>query len=276
MQGWKPTRIRWVGETLDSSTGAARVETDQGPAYAKLMGNPEGPQALFCELLGTRAAAWLGLRTFDIAVVDVGVSGIVTYANGTESEGGPSFVARFENGTTWGGAAAELHAVGNPEALAGIVVLDTWLLNCDRYRAEGETVRRNTRNVFLSEEGAGKGKFKVTAMDHTHILMCGRQLTKAIGHIDRVKDERLFGNFPEFREYLSHQSVRLYADQLLTFTRPRADALLSDIPQPWSPAADVRAALVAFLSERARFVGQNIRKMLVNQGTLEPELELEG
>jgi hypothetical protein len=56
MQGWKPTRIRWVGDTLDTSTGAARVETDQGPAFAKLMGNPEGPQALFCELLAWRDA----------------------------------------------------------------------------------------------------------------------------------------------------------------------------------------------------------------------------
>lgn len=107
-------------------------------------------------------------------------------------------------------------------------------------------------------------------------MACGNQLTKAIGHIDRVKDERLYGNFPEFREYLSHQNVRLYADQLVTFSKAKAEALLSDIPQPWSPAADVRAAVVDFLNERARFVGQNIRKMLVDQGTLELELALEG
>lgn len=60
------------------------------------------------------------------------------------------------------------------------------------------------------------------------------------------------------------------------FSKPRAEALLSDIPQPWSPAADVRAAVVEFLSERARFVGQNILKMLVDQGTLAPEFKLEG
>jgi hypothetical protein len=50
---WAPTKIRWVNETLGSSTGAARVETDLGPAYAKLLGNLEGPQALFCEWVGT-------------------------------------------------------------------------------------------------------------------------------------------------------------------------------------------------------------------------------
>jgi hypothetical protein len=56
MARWNPTKIRWVNDTLESSTGASRVETDQRPAYAKLLGNPEGPQALFCEWVGTRAA----------------------------------------------------------------------------------------------------------------------------------------------------------------------------------------------------------------------------
>jgi hypothetical protein len=72
---WQPTKIRWVNGTLESSTGASRVETDQGPAYAKFMGNPEGSQALFCDLVGTRAAAWLGLSTFEVAVVQINRAG---------------------------------------------------------------------------------------------------------------------------------------------------------------------------------------------------------
>lgn len=82
---WNPTRIRWVNDTLETSTGATRVETDQGPAYAKLMGNPEGPQALFCDLVRTRAAAWLGLPTFDFGVVEVTDTGLVEFANGARS-----------------------------------------------------------------------------------------------------------------------------------------------------------------------------------------------
>jgi hypothetical protein len=276
MQGWNPKRIRWVGKTLDTSTGASRVETDAGPAYAKLIGNPEGSQALFCELIGTRAAAWLGLRTFDHGVVDVTTAGIVTYENGSTSQEGPAFVARFEDGTTWGGSAEELNAVENADAFSGLIVLDTWLLNCDRYRVEGEHVRRNTRNVFLSGEGAAKGKFKATAMDHTHCLSCGHQLTKAISHIDRVRNARLYGNFPEFKEYLTHDDVRYYAGRLRLFSRQDAEGLLAGAPKAWEPATDSRAAVIEFLSQRAAFVGQNVRKMLLDVGYLEPELELEG
>ena len=94
---WSPTRIRWSDRTLETSTGASRVETDQGSAYAKLLGNPEGPHALFCDWVGTQAAAWLGLPTFEVAVVEVTEAGIVTYSNGTLSQMGPAFVARAES-----------------------------------------------------------------------------------------------------------------------------------------------------------------------------------
>jgi hypothetical protein len=35
--------------------------------------------------------------------------------------------------------------------------------------------------VFLSREGAAKGMLRLVAIDHTHILTCGRTLTPAVG-----------------------------------------------------------------------------------------------
>jgi hypothetical protein len=276
MGEWKPTAIRWVNRTLDSSTGATHVETDQGQAFAKFMGNPEGVQALYCELVGTRVAAWLGLRTFDIAVVDVPIAALATYRDGSSSQAGPAFVSRFEDGTAWGGSSDELQALENPESIAGLIVLDTWLLNCDRYRPEGDQVRCNTRNVFLSAENAGKGKFKVTAMDHTHCLTCGRSLTKAVAGIDRVKDERLYGHFPAFKGHLTHDRVRVFTKRLKEFSKEQAQRLTQGIPPSWVPGSEVQAAVVDFLAQRATFVGDNIRKMLIDQGHLEPELDLGG
>lgn len=46
-----------------------------------------------------------------MAVVNVDVVGLVTYENGTHSEKGPAFVARLEDGTTWGGTTEELTVV---------------------------------------------------------------------------------------------------------------------------------------------------------------------
>lgn len=275
MAPWQPTRVRWVVQQIESSTGAVRVETDQGQAYAKLLGNKEGAQALFCDLVGTRAAAWLGLPTFSVAIVDVDVAELVTFEDGSTSQAGPAFVAKAEDGTTWGGRTDELDLIENKAALAGLIVLDTWLLNCDRFRSSEHGLRRNTRNVFLSAQGASKGKWRLVAMDHTHCFTCGHPLTKAIRNIGRTKDERLLGHFPEFKPHLTNEDIRAYAGRLRGFQAADARGLLSSIPREWAPLAETQDALVDFLTDRAGFVADNIEPMLVDHGHLQPMLALE-
>ncbi len=265
---WQPSRIRWVVQQVDSSTGAVRVETDVGPAYAKLLGNKEGPQALFCDLVGTRAAAWLGLPTFRIATAEVEEAGLVTYADGSLSEAGAAFFARAEEGTTWGGTSAELAGIANKDAISGLVVLDTWLRNCDRFSPAAGSVRRNTRNVFLSADGAPKGRHRLVAMDHTHCFTCGNALTTAIRGIQRTKDDRLYGHFPEFRGHLSTPDVRAYASRLGSFQASNARELQPSIPPKWAPSEEIRDALADFMKDRARFVADNVEQMLVDQGFL--------
>jgi len=165
--------------------------------------------------------------------------------------------------------------VENLDVICGLVVLDTWLLNCDRFRVEGAETRRNTRNVFMGADGAGKGKFRLVAMDHTHCFTCGRTIGKSIKSIDRVKDTRLYGHFPEFRPHLKHEVISRFSAHLRTFTRHTAQAIVTSTPSAWRPEAEAVAAVVEFLADRADFVGQNVRKMLVDQGELQPQLELE-
>lgn len=119
---WQPIEIRRVDSPLGTSTGATRVETDRGPAYAKFLGNPEGPHVLACELIGTRAAAWLALPILDFALIEVEEPALVSYSNGTTSAAGTAFVTRYEKGITWGGADETLAAIDNPDDLAGLVV----------------------------------------------------------------------------------------------------------------------------------------------------------
>lgn len=271
---WAPTRIRWVDRVLETSTGTARVETDSGPAYVKMVGNPEGSQALFCDWVGTRAAAWLELPTFDVAVVDVNEAGFITYADGTTSRTGPAFAARAEAGNPWGGTEDELEVVENPDTLSGLVVLDTWLLNCDRFRPEAGRTRRNTRNVFLTARDASKGKLRVIAMDHTHCFTCGSALTAAIRSIDRVQDARIYGHFPEFQPFLTHAAVRQFCARLGTLTKAVAGAFMAGAPRAWDIRDDVRAALADFLADRAAFLAPRLRTMLVDEGALQPELDV--
>jgi hypothetical protein len=51
---WRPTFIRKQEVALKSGTMAITVQTDQGSAVLKAMGNPEGPHVLICDLVGTR------------------------------------------------------------------------------------------------------------------------------------------------------------------------------------------------------------------------------
>jgi len=272
MGDWKPTKIRRVIETLGSSTGATLVMTDDGKAYAKLMGNPEGKQSLFCEALGTMAAEYLGLPVFEHAFVNVTEPGIVEYHDGSKSGVGPAFVAKEHEGTAWGGTEEELEAVVNPSACAGLVVLDTWIRNCDRYRPDERETRCNYRNVFLSGADAPRGKFNLVAMDHTHCLACGWELTPKISHIDNVKDARLYGHFPGFKKYVTRQAVGTYATRLGAFTPSDAQRFLGQIPNPWHVQSAVKSAVAEFLSQRAHFVAKNIHEMLADQGFLQPNL----
>lgn len=274
MANWNPTRIRWVGRTLQTSTGATLVETDQGPAYAKLLGNPEGPHTLFCELVGTRAALWLGLPTFDTSIVTVDES-LVTFSNGASSRAGPAFLTRYEDGAAWGGSLEELASVENKDILSGLVVLDTWLLNCDRYRTH--PVRRvNHRNVFLSGVKAKRGRYRVVAMDHTHTFTCGRSITPAIAHLESTRFEFPFGHFPEFRALVTPEDLGRFAARLGQLDRPTAKQFLKGVPNEWEVAAPAQNAVVDFLVDRANYVSRTLLPTLVREGFLEAKLDLEG
>jgi len=66
---WTPSRILRVVEAFPTGTSVVRVETDQGEGFLKALGNAAGPHSLACELVGTRLAHRLGLRTLSFAVI---------------------------------------------------------------------------------------------------------------------------------------------------------------------------------------------------------------
>jgi hypothetical protein len=132
---------------LDTSTGPLYVMTDAGRAYAKTLGNPEGPDALVSEWIGTGLARWLGLPTFDVAVVDYPDELSFKLPKGCETQAGPAFIACEVRGRSWGGGEDDLTWVENPEDICGLVVFDTWTRNYDRYAESSGPPRCNFRNV---------------------------------------------------------------------------------------------------------------------------------
>ena len=80
---WRPTFIKRQEDALKTGTMAIRVQTDQGSAFLKAMGNPEGPHVLACDLVGTRLANWFGLPTFEFGTIPViAEDGLIFFENG--------------------------------------------------------------------------------------------------------------------------------------------------------------------------------------------------
>ncbi len=256
---WRPTFIRKQEDALKTGTRVLRVQTDQGSAFLKAMGNPEGPHVLVCELIGTRLAEWFGLPTFDFGTIRVVAEYGLKFFEDGEVEPGPAFITKFDPGDVWGGIDRQLKQLANPGDISRLVVFDTWVLNCDRHSPDGQRINRN--NVYLSED-APPGYLLLRAMDHSHCFTCGKPLSPKLANIGCVKDERIYGLFPEFLPWLSRDVVAQSVEKLRSFTKHDAEALTQGIPVEWDMDALTHEALIQLLVSRAAFLASSIMDKL--------------
>ena len=265
---WQPRKIRRVEHCDDTGTEVVRLVTDVGVGFAKFLGNREGPHVLACELMGTKLAALFGLPVFDHAVFEYdGFPEIRLYSGGI-AKPGPAWITRREEGSTWSGKEEDLKLIANPEDLARLVVLDTWTRNCDRFCPARHPPRINRNNVFFSREGAPDGLFRLLAMDHTHTFTCGRQLTPALAQIDCVKDEVIYGLFPEFLKVMKRADLVSACETLAVVPDAAIKNVVAAIPQEWEVPADVRDAVVKFLGNRRDFLAPDLVARVFPQGEL--------
>ena len=181
---WQPTKFLRYIETIGSSSRTAIVRTDAGLAYLKAINNPQSPHVLACDWIGTNLARRFGLRTFDVAILELEDGDEIPLDRNTNAEIGPALVARGEKGEPLLDPST-LRVVQNINDIPRLIVFDTWARNCDRYRPAGggEPERINLDNLFLSEEGAESGKFILKAIDHGHIFSCGKPLSPSLANI---------------------------------------------------------------------------------------------
>jgi hypothetical protein len=278
-QTWRPTTIRRFIQGFPSSACTALVETDVGLAYLKGMGGPEGPHTLAAEWVGTQLAAWFELSTFDVSIIEVDKTDEIWFLDRNrkrvgKAEPGPAFISRSEAGDSWSGDARQLKKLVNPADVSRLVVFDTWTLNCDRYSNRAAVApakpRVNRGNVFLSEE-APKGKLCLKAMDHTHCFTCGAAWTKSLNRIATIKDERLFGMFPEFRKFIGDDrtAVRAAVERLRKIDRQTVHGFVESIPRKWEVTEAARDAVVDLVVDRAAFVADTIESRIWPQRDLD-------
>ena len=256
-QGWQPQTIRRFVQAIPTSTQVVRVDTDAGEGFLKAMGNPEGPHVLACELVGTLLAEWLGLPTLEHALIWVTPEDEIPLAGGGRALPGPAFITRAENGFSWGGDETTLRNIRKPHDISRLVVLDTWIRNCDRYRPE-PNLRVNRDNVFFVRETEPEPGILLKAIDHTHAFTCGGELSLRLGHLDEIRDATVFGCFPEFRPLLDRDAASEAVAQLRDMDREQAARLVARVPVEWEVEEPVREAWRTFICDRAVFVAANL------------------
>ena len=257
---WRPTSVTRYVEGFRTALFTTRVDTDCGEGFIKTLGTPEGPHPLACELIGSLAADWIGLPTFDFSLISMGQTDAVPFENGSSSSPGSAFITRAENdGFTWGGDAQTLTSVREHEMCSRLMVLDTWIRNCDRHAPDGGRINR--KNVFLKQRLEPR-RLELVAMDFTHAFTCGHLLDRRISHIDRIKDEKVYGLFPEFKQYVTIDLVSQCCGKLATFDTATAQLFVNLIPDDWQVDAQVKGHLRRFLVERAHFLADHLVRIM--------------
>ena len=246
---WQPTRFVRFEQAFDTSVGTSIVVTDAGKTYLKALGNRQGPHALACEWVGTRLADWLGLATFDYALLTLDENDEIPMPRGFRALPGPAFVTRAESGNSWGGDGKELETLANPSDISRLVVFDTWTRNCDRHSGGGRRVHHD--NVFFSREGSSEESSRLIAMDHTHCFTCGRDLNASVAYIETVQDPQIFGLFPAFVPFADKAVVLTTCDRLREMTADVAQDFVASVPEAWEVSQGARIALRKFIVERA-------------------------
>jgi hypothetical protein len=278
---WQPSTVRKFVKGFPTSARTALVETDIGLGYLKGMGGPEGLHILAAEVIATQLADWLGLPTFDCAIITLDEIDEIPFFDKDRNQTGQAlpgaaFIARHERGGTWSGGKRDLLKLINPEDISALVVFDTWVLNCDRYapKPKGEFghPRVNRDNVFFSED-APEGQFLLKAMDHTHCFSCGRSWTRRLSQIDKLKEERIFGLFPEFRPFLKPEAVVRATDKMRSIDRATVAEMVELLPNDWDVSRGASDALIDLILGRAKFVADTIEKRIWPQGSLLAEEE---
>jgi hypothetical protein len=143
-----------------------------------------------------------------------------------------------------------------PQDIAALVLFDTWVRNVDRYPPNPATRKPNRGNVFFSTKDLTDGQWRLLAMDHTHCFDGPGYLDAKLDHIDRVKDDQLYGLFPEFKPFIRPHLPALQAAvaKLQTLQRQWVNTLVAGLPAEWQVDPIGRAALANLVYSRADYV----------------------
>lgn len=250
---WNATAIGDELRQLRTNSLVVIVDTDQGQGYLKAAHSGGNPHDLVCELVGTELARFLGIATFDYALIAVPEPAPFRLHGNPKIHPGFGYITRSSPGDKWSGLSSELRRVENVTDFGRMIALDTWTLNCDRYRppATGRPARVNYGNVYLARQDQPSRKLNLVAIDHGHCFKCDNDLTP--GYLaGRIDDRELYGLFPEFLRLARKDDALAAADRAAKLQTGELSAILDLVPSDWHFSNSYRDFLSGMILRRAK------------------------
>lgn len=258
---WQPTRVTRVIEPILSSTCVVKVATDDGVAFIKGMGNPQGNESLALELVGSELAALVGLTVPPFAIIEL--AGLrIEMITGRALDFGPAFASSALVGSPSDAGGTFLGRLANPQHVAVLVAFDTWVRNIDRCPPPDYLdPTPKWDNLFFTPL---RRKFEMVVFDHTHCFV-EEDLDAGMAGGEFVDDRRIYGAFPEFLPMLSERALR-QACVLISRVDERAIMeIIGSVPLAWGPGSGTRERWAKLIFERGKRVEEYLMARLIPQ-----------
>lgn len=260
-QNWQPQSIERLTRVLDTSTKPISAVTDDGMAIVKYMGNPQGPEALICELVGTELANCIGLQTPDFAVADIPTLELPGNPL-LQVASGPAFFSRWEEAVSLSPKSGLLQKLRRPEDLAKLIVLDTWIRNKDRFSDEVDEGYGvvNFDNVLLRRD---KRKVELLVIDHTHAFI-ETTLDDELGQ-EWIAEKKIYGLFQQFKPFLTRRSIDDALAAVSKIDLEMIEGICEEVPRAWGMTQGLANRLSSCISARGSELGAWLPSALFDQ-----------
>ncbi|WP_155931327.1 MULTISPECIES: HipA family kinase [Methylosinus] len=238
------------------------MDTDAGLGYLKSPNNPMGPASVIAELVCAELGTWFGLNIPPFSII--ADSQIELVMSGLRRVEYPSFFSKhIESVMPFDGTDLFLHKLRNSDDIAKLIIFDTWVRNFDRC-APG---MRNFDNLLICKPSRKK-LYDLVPIDHGQCFVEDGDFIISRYDAIVVRDETIFGVFPPFRGFLTHDSVRRAVTKLQSLDRSFVEDVVASVPAAWGLGPNASASLTDLICDRAAFVVETIAGKIVTSPRL--------
>lgn len=252
----QPIRIEREIQAFTSSASPIQVATDVGDGFVKAPNNPYGPSALVAELVAGELGTWLGLKVPPFAIIPECNIELIMRKNGLPMHG-PLFFSLQVDGSPRDGTDKFLAKLHDRDDIAKLVIFDTWLKNWDRHGLADD----NSDNLLFVRRDRSR-KYDLVPIDHAWAF--DAQFPIAQPGIDDIEETTVYGKFPEFDPYITHNSVTNSLARLAELDRGFVEEVINSVPPQWGLGQQASASLVELICRRAEYVVNTIAARLVD------------